>query len=299
MFTYPLFFRTPHITEILKRNLTINPLPQKLALPSNEIQENISAASFAKLAYCLEESSDDELAPGILGHAEISQDGPRGPNINVYIRGYIYSFEQWIKRQSKLIPLKGYPHKIKVDNLFYGQWKLAFDNIKRKILKVLKLYPAETTDKVRLNFIGHGLGAVHAVFTALELYKNLPMVEFQVFTFGQPRMGNLEFANLINLMSRENVRVYRMTHTDDFVPRLPPKKGGKQFIHHTLELWISNDCDDCDPSGFPVVYGCRGRIIDFQSGYINESKDCNNQYQDLVDTTAHNGPYFGYTMGFC
>jgi hypothetical protein len=77
---------------------------------------------------------------------------------------------------------------------------------------------------------GHSLGAAVAQMMAHELKEWNPTV----YNFGQPRIGNKEYAtyttNVINL--------YRTTHNKDLVPHTPPESFG--FYHSSIEIFESD-----------------------------------------------------------
>lgn len=79
---------------------------------------------------------------------------------------------------------------------------------------------------------GHSLGAAVAILGGTYLRRDGYKVD--VFTFGSPRVGNDVFANYASGQSGTS---FRVTHTDDPVPRLPPIIFG--YRHTTPEIWLS------------------------------------------------------------
>lgn len=84
-----------------------------------------------------------------------------------------------------------------------------------------------------LGIIGEASAAFgdEAILTA-----KFPM-NFPMYTFGQPRLGNPAFAKWY--MDKMGRNVYRVTHGRDPVPHLPPMAMG--FQHPTTELFYSED----------------------------------------------------------
>lgn len=69
---------------------------------------------------------------------------------------------------------------------------------------------------------GHSLGGALASLVAYDLLQKkiiADAAQVQVYTMGQPRVGNLAFANAYNELVP---RTYRMVNAKDIVPHLPP-----------------------------------------------------------------------------
>lgn len=67
------------------------------------------------------------------------------------------------------------------------------------------------------------------------------MIMTTQYTFGCPRVGNQALAEYITAQGT----LYRVTHTNDIVPKLPPRELG--FSHPGPEYWITSG--DGDPVG--------------------------------------------------
>lgn len=85
---------------------------------------------------------------------------------------------------------------------------------------------------------GISLGGALAAIAGYDLWSkfNLPSskyknIKFMFYTFGQPRIGNQEFVDAMKKMT-----IYRIVHSNDPVPQLPPKK-----IH--IRNILINNCD--------------------------------------------------------
>lgn len=80
---------------------------------------------------------------------------------------------------------------------------------------------------------------------ARRLTKPLPQ-----YTYGQPRVGNEALAQYMT----DQGSLYRVTHTNDIVPSVPPESFG--FSHASPEYWITNgDLDSVDASDITEVDG--------------------------------------------
>ncbi|PPQ76737.1 hypothetical protein CVT24_012459 [Panaeolus cyanescens] len=100
--------------------------------------------------------------------------------------------------------------------------------------------------------VGHSLGGSLASLSAMAMKSNFPDVKVRMYTYGQPRTGNPDYANWVNVLFGTG-KAYRVTHTTDPVPHLPEQFMG--YAHHGTEYWISHDPADsysivsCNPSG--------------------------------------------------
>lgn len=80
---------------------------------------------------------------------------------------------------------------------------------------------------------GHSLGGALAAFASIDIHKNIAVVS-QVYTFGQPRIGN---SNMAKFMVGAIPNTYRVIDYADIVPHLPP--GVFNFLHYGHEVWYS------------------------------------------------------------
>ncbi|KAG9304086.1 hypothetical protein G9A89_005996 [Geosiphon pyriformis] len=128
---------------------------------------------------------------------------------------------------------------------------------------------------------GVGLGGAYAVLAALDIRQKVGTNPIKVYTYGQPRIGNTEFANYVDSL-RSGLQIYRITYKKDYVPLYP---DADSYLHTQEEYWISQRDDWI-----------------FQCSNVNggENQECiNSRRKNKEDTSPHNGPYFGTTMGKC
>lgn len=71
---------------------------------------------------------------------------------------------------------------------------------------------------------GHSHGGALAVLAATELNKLYHIAA--VYTFGAPRVGNKAFARHVE----EDIRVYRIVNSKDFVPYFPFRQSPVKAI---------------------------------------------------------------------
>jgi len=105
------------------------------------------------------------------------------------------------------------------------------------------LYPTAT-----LAITGHSLGAALAEIAAIDLILyNFWNSSITLYTYGQPRVGNLPFASLFDYYISD---AYRVIHYADLVPHVPIIAQG--FWHTAREVWYNEDFSNytiCNGSG--------------------------------------------------
>jgi hypothetical protein len=100
------------------------------------------------------------------------------------------------------------------------------------------------------------------------------------YNYGQPRIGNLALADFIT--SETSGSNYRVTHSDDIVPKLPPELLG--YDHFSPEYWITSgdnvtvtDSDVVEVQGVDSTDGndgTSGDSVDAHSWYIVDISAC-------------------------
>ncbi|RAH46203.1 lipase family protein [Aspergillus brunneoviolaceus CBS 621.78] len=115
---------------------------------------------------------------------------------------------------------------------FWKAWETVASTIASKVEAAVTTY-----SDYDLVFTGHSLGAALAAIGATVLRNDGYTVD--LYNFGQPRIGNLALADYITDQTKGSN--YRVTHTDDIVPKLPPKLLG--YHHFSPEYWITSDTD--------------------------------------------------------
>ncbi|KAG8927671.1 hypothetical protein FRC02_007947 [Tulasnella sp. 418] len=104
----------------------------------------------------------------------------------------------------------------------------AHDRSALQILQAVQRGMVENKTK-NVALVGHSLGGALALLNGVYLQLNLPpSTVFKIVTFGQPRVGNQEFADYVD---RKFGRSYtRITNSRDLVPIIP---GIFLGFHHT------------------------------------------------------------------
>ncbi|RAL03111.1 lipase family protein [Aspergillus ibericus CBS 121593] len=112
----------------------------------------------------------------------------------------------------------------------------AWENISTTITSKVEAAVAEYPDYT-LAITGHSYGAALAAVAA-TVFRNAGYT-VELYNYGQPRIGNLALAEYIT--NQDMGGNYRVTHTDDIVPKLPPKLLG--YHHFSPEYWITSGND--------------------------------------------------------
>jgi hypothetical protein len=172
-----------------------------------------------------------------------------------------------------LVPYLGCPRCL-VHEGFYLSWL----SVARDVTSAVKALLVSAPDSDIL-VTGHSLGAAMAVLCAAHLYHVDGLPVTQVYTYGQPRVGNAAFHKFFN--GRDDTRslqndtdtasgsrgrhfddgrspapamtAFRVVHWRDPVPRLPPAVPWLLGFQHTsTEVWyneLSTNYSVCDGSG--------------------------------------------------
>ncbi|KAI6353917.1 hypothetical protein MCOR25_008830 [Pyricularia grisea] len=109
---------------------------------------------------------------------------------------------------------------------------------------------------------GHSMGAAVATIAGANLRQKLPDVVIDVYSLGSPRVGNQAFAKYV---SAQPGSVFRITHVNDPVPRLPPNLLG--YYHTDVEYWLS--------TGGATTIDYTANDVLVCKGYFN--RNCNTQ----------------------
>jgi hypothetical protein len=128
---------------------------------------------------------------------------------------------------------------------------------------------------------GHSLGG--AVATLGAVYMRQAGRQVDVYSYGSPRVGNDKFANFV---SNQAGGEFRVTHTEDPVPKLPPIIFG--YRHTTPEYWLSTDASAAaDDYPLEDIRVCEGiASISCNGGTFGLNVNSHNQYFIEVSSCA-------------
>ncbi|XP_037039210.1 lipase-like [Bradysia coprophila] len=135
------------------------------------------------------------------------------------------------------------PEPILIHQGFYIAEMSLYDDVVRTIAKYLNLNPG-----LKVVLTGHSLGGAMARLTYffLEDNKQFPSVVYELFTYGEPRVGNVYFAEFMN---NQPIVIARVVARADIIPHIPPTSIigtnllGDYYVHAQTEFWIDGQQD--------------------------------------------------------
>jgi predicted alpha/beta hydrolase family esterase len=112
---------------------------------------------------------------------------------------------------------------------FWNSWREARTGVMNALMSAAQSHPS-----FKVVVVGHSLGGAIAAFAAAEIRNS--GVNADLYTYGAPRIAGASLSSYITNQNRGGN--FRVTHTDDLVPRLPPSILG--FEHISPEYWITS-----------------------------------------------------------
>ena len=122
---------------------------------------------------------------------------------------------------------------------------------------------------------GHSLGAAIAQLISMELYA--VNIDNQVFNFGQPRIGNSDYAAFVNKLTAGIL--WRFTHNKDPVPHIPFTSLG--YLHACREVFeqesgVLTECSNtnCEDPSCANQYSFSKTKASDHEYYLEHYLDC-------------------------
>lgn len=131
---------------------------------------------------------------------------------------------------------------VSVEKGFYKALSFVREPLYDNIYKMMGM-----CSQCTLLITGHSLGGALSTLAAFELVHQEQKIRpenIQLITFGSPRVGNDEFKELMQSISKS----WRITHYYDIVPHVPEEF--LKYIHISQEIWYNEEntkyveCDD-------------------------------------------------------
>lgn len=122
----------------------------------------------------------------------------------------------------------------------------AYHSIRNQFIPAIQKLAQRGYDKIYIT--GHSLGGALGILAAIDIHYSLKLKHFEMLTFGQPRIGDLAFAQFVNTTFPT---IHRVTNQNDIVPRLPPSLV-LNYRHPPREVFFPNNTKEfimCDFSG--------------------------------------------------
>ncbi|KAJ2488050.1 hypothetical protein EV174_000156 [Coemansia sp. RSA 2320] len=112
---------------------------------------------------------------------------------------------------------------------FLSAYNAAAGKVKDVVAGLVQTYP-----DYRIVLTGHSLGGAQAVLAAVDIATTRPewISRIELYTFGQPRVGNSAFSNWL---SKLPIPIFRTVYRSDIVPQVPLQAMG--FQHQAQEVW--------------------------------------------------------------
>ncbi|KAJ2830615.1 hypothetical protein IWW50_000154 [Coemansia erecta] len=167
---------------------------------------------------------------------------------------------------------------------------LAYQAARPHVFAALRgiLRNGEEFSAYSLHFVGHSLGAAQSALAFVDWRLTEPDSPnlCQLVTMGSPRIGNPEFANLLNSLSRNSnngmymeeepysAKALRVVHGTDIVVHFPRSMlmlG--EYAHSGLEIWARDDDDGvwdlvvcrqdrkCSASVSPIFWNINDHLV--------------------------------------
>ncbi|EOR00334.1 Lipase [Wallemia ichthyophaga EXF-994] len=167
---------------------------------------------------------------------------------------------------------------ISVHSGFLRSVNKTYEELKKRLIAAMD----RLGDKISVvRFEGHSMGAASAAIEAVALSSIVKDrgYDLRLTTFGSPRVGNEQFAGLLEKTIPLDKRA-RVTNQNDKVPHLP----GWPYKHYAGEVYIPKQDENDIPT--PAAH-CIGR----------EDDRCTDKFNIFQRSKeAHVGPYFDQTL---
>lgn len=134
--------------------------------------------------------------------------------------------------------------------LIHKGFEATYASLRDRIQNVLKIL-ADKHPCSEIIFIGHSLGGAVANLAAFDFSNRNNHTydkRVSVFTYGQPRVGNLDYHNRLQELDYSK-RYYRVIQTGDPIPQMPSRSFG--YVHSGIPFRIgaNNEVKKCPIDG--------------------------------------------------
>ncbi|KAI8897178.1 Alpha/Beta hydrolase protein [Globomyces pollinis-pini] len=197
------------------------------------------------------------------------------------IQVWISSVDDWgvvtpalLEDGNKLVPSKA-----KVHAGFEKGYLSIRTEIQRCVQSLAVKYPT-----YKIIFTGHSLGGALATMAAADFVENFGVSygdRISLYTYGQPRVGNREWAEYVQKLPFAS-RMYRIQHRRDIVVQFPAQV--MKYVHSGHQYTLSEDNK--------TTRACK------TSGPAGESKACLKDDRRLLGIATHT-TYYNYKSKGC
>jgi predicted lipase len=139
----------------------------------------------------------------------------------------------------------------------------AYKSVRDAVLAGVKATPHK-----RVICIGHSLGGALATLSALDITFSIPGKEVHLYTYGSPKVGNADFADVFNKIIPNT---FRFVNSADIVPSVPPG----DFAHVGKSFQLGQAAAESSGWGWDdIVSKVTGQVEDhFPFNYINRLRE--------------------------
>ncbi|EJD36457.1 alpha/beta-hydrolase [Auricularia subglabra TFB-10046 SS5] len=165
----------------------------------------------------------------------------------------------------------------------------AYNSVKPTIVNTITSALVGQHAHYALVAVGHDSGGALAVLTGPTLRNTFIDNRSQVYTYGQPRTGDLQFAFFIDELM--GFSVHRAVNKKDGIPKIIPLDVENGYVHHPAEYWTG-----ADPPSAATTVGCR----EFGEAVVGEDELCSLSVNTHLPNADHY-VYYGIpvTQSFC
>ncbi|EFA85050.1 predicted protein [Heterostelium album PN500] len=169
--------------------------------------------------------------------------------------------------------------------------------LRDQVLPALKAAGCHQYSDCNLMIFGHSFGGAMATLAALDFSINKYFGNIGVYTYGSPRVGNQEFAELFDANVPNS---FRVVYLEDTIPHLPLPAfelldSNATYLHVNTEVWINEY--NSNPSEYPGFVICPE----------NEQLNCSTgsfvqwtQFDTIDSLMAYHRSYFDFNLEvFC
>jgi len=142
--------------------------------------------------------------------------------------GWIQDFKLW--KDHLKGEFKDGNDDMKVHHGFFQAYESVKDEIIPEMDEFAKKFPG-----CSIHIVGFSLGGALADLYAAALWSRFPDKAIHLTTYGQPRVGNKEYAKY--MANRPNLETMRLVHYRDYVPNSFPLLFG--YRHHGTEFYVT------------------------------------------------------------
>ena len=198
---------------------------------------------------------------------------PTTKSIYVVIRGSSSALNWLDDFEVKLVPYISFPEcNCTVHNGFYKSTLNIVSKTVSTVKALKRQYPGYS-----VVVTGHSYGAACGQLLGMELIKN--GINVKVYNYGQPRVGDANYAAFVNTKITE---FYRMTHNKDIVPHVPPIEGFN-YLHSCGEIFEDStgnlttcSLTNCEDPMCADQFSLVQTNSDDHSYYLGHRVDCEN-----------------------